>query len=96
MKDNGYGLDTFEPRRWLIQTEEDRVGERIAFDSTAAPTFPFGGGVRGCFRRRLAYLELRLLLVLIIWNFELQHCPKGGSLGIKGMMELFTNQCIVL
>ncbi|GFF57696.1 cytochrome P450 27C1 [Aspergillus udagawae] len=83
MKDNGYELDTFEPRRWLIRTEEDQVGENIVFDSTAAPTLPFGGGVRGCFGRRLAYLELRLLLVLIIWNFELQHCPKGLS-GYRG------------
>jgi len=39
----------------------------------------FGLGPRGCYGRRLAYLELRLILMLVVWNFELQKCPVGLS-----------------
>jgi cytochrome P450 len=33
---------------------------------------PFGGGIRACFGRKLAYLELRVLFTMIIWNFKLE------------------------
>jgi cytochrome P450 len=39
----------------------------------------FGLGPRSCFGRRLAYLELRLTLVMIFWNFELKKCPEELS-----------------
>lgn len=37
----------------------------------------FGGGLRGCFGKKLAYLEIRTLLVLLVWSFELQQVPEG-------------------
>lgn len=30
----------------------------------------FSLGSRGCFGRRLAYLETRIVLALLVWNFE--------------------------
>ncbi|GKT63058.1 cytochrome P450 [Colletotrichum tofieldiae] len=69
-------MDVFRPERWLVQDGE-KGGE--SYDSTAGPTIPFGLGTRGCFGRKLAYLELRLLVSLIVWNLELLPCPKELS-----------------
>lgn len=65
----------FRPERWLCNSDEGQE----TFDSTAVPGMPFGGGPRGCYGKRLAYLELRMVLALVIWNFELQQCPSGLS-----------------
>ncbi|ROW09485.1 hypothetical protein VMCG_02153 [Cytospora schulzeri] len=67
-------IGMFKPERWLA--EED--GKEV-FDSQAGPTMPFSLGIRGCFGRRLAYLELRLLLTAIILSFELLECPRDLS-----------------
>ena len=64
----------FRPERWLVQKEK---GD--AFNVTAGPVLAFGLGLRGFFGKRLAYLEMRILLTLIIWNFELLQCPPALS-----------------
>jgi len=64
------GMDKFYPERWLVTSEQG-----VSFDATAGPTMPFGLGVRGCYGRRLAYLSLRILWTMLIWNFELLPCP---------------------
>ncbi|XPS93172.1 hypothetical protein M3J09_002540 [Ascochyta lentis] len=64
-------LAAFNPDRWL-RTDPD--GRKI-FDATLGPHLAFGAGPRGCFGRKLAYLELRLALTLILWHFELQKVP---------------------
>ncbi|RKK06579.1 hypothetical protein BFJ65_g18477 [Fusarium oxysporum f. sp. cepae] len=70
------GMEEFQPERWLTK---DAKTEEEAFDSTAGPTMPFGLGLRGCFGRRLAYMELKLLTALLVWNFKLMPCPKALS-----------------
>ncbi|KAJ5171341.1 Cytochrome P450 [Penicillium coprophilum] len=60
----------FQPERWI--TKEDG---KESFDSTSGPHLLFGLGPRGCFGRRMAYLELKIVLVLLLWNFELQSVP---------------------
>ncbi|KAF6792636.1 cytochrome p450 monooxygenase [Colletotrichum sojae] len=69
------GMDEFRPERWLVAREN---GDE-AFDSTAGPTIPFGLGLRGCFGRRLAYMEMKLILTLLVWTFEFLPCPEGLS-----------------
>ncbi|KAJ4337789.1 hypothetical protein N0V95_008231 [Ascochyta clinopodiicola] len=64
-------MQTFDPGRWL-KTE---AGSDKIFDATLGPHMGFGMGPRGCFGRKLAYLELRLALVLVLWHFELQKVP---------------------
>ncbi|KAF2622802.1 cytochrome P450 [Macroventuria anomochaeta] len=64
-------MAAFKPDRWL-KTEAD--GSKV-FDATLGPHLGFGAGPRGCFGRKLAYLELRLAIVLILWHFELQKVP---------------------
>ena len=85
------GMSDFVPERWLNtrNTNSDDF-DRMFFDASSGPTLPFGLGVRGCFGRRLAYLELRLILVLMIWNFELERCP--ASLSSYDANEGFTRK----
>lgn len=61
-------MASFDPERWL-KTEAD--GSKV-FDATLGPHLAFGAGPRRCFGRKLAYLELRLAIVLVPWHFELQ------------------------
>lgn len=67
---NPQDVKEFKPERWLEMEDGKEV-----FNAQAGPMLGFGLGPRGCFGRRLAYLELRLVLVLILWNFELQSVP---------------------
>ncbi|KAK8080418.1 hypothetical protein PG997_008236 [Apiospora hydei] len=62
----------FVPERWL-KTEDDSTQ---VFDSQAGPMLAFSLGIRGCFGRRLAYLQLRILMTLIVWNFEFGPLPE--------------------
>ena len=68
-------IGSFKPERWLV---EGANGEKV-FDASAGPMLGFGLGPRGCFGRRLAYLEFKLVIVLILWNFELLECPESMS-----------------
>ncbi|KAF9881632.1 cytochrome p450 monooxygenase [Colletotrichum karsti] len=80
----------FNPDRWLKPAnsteEKDQVngdGPEVEFDSTSGPQIAFGLGKRSCFGKRLAYVELRILLSLIVWNFEIMKCPDALS-GYEG------------
>ncbi|KFA73887.1 hypothetical protein S40288_00895 [Stachybotrys chartarum IBT 40288] len=68
------GIDQFDPERWLVSE-----GEHTSFDSTAGPTLAFGVGLRGCYGRKLAYLEMRIIMTLFVWNFEFMQCPEELS-----------------
>lgn len=59
-------IGRFRPERW-IRTDENG---REAYNPQAGPMLAFSLGPRGCFGRRLAYLELRIVLALLVWNFE--------------------------
>ncbi|KAI9150088.1 Cytochrome P450 monooxygenase TRI13 [Paramyrothecium foliicola] len=62
---NADDLRLFKPERWL----KEENGKTV-YDSQAGPFLTFSLGPRGCFGRRLAYLELRLVMTLLIWNFR--------------------------
>ncbi|EXA30691.1 hypothetical protein FOVG_17956 [Fusarium oxysporum f. sp. pisi HDV247] len=83
-------IGVFDPDRWLATPDKDcKKGgnEEREFDATAGPHIAFGLGTRGCFGRRLAYLELRIILVLLIWNFELLPCAEklSGYEAVEGI-----------
>jgi cytochrome P450 len=80
------GINEFDPERWLVASSSDGSGAK-EFDGTAGPQLAFSLGPRGCYGKRLAYLELRILLSLIVWNFELLQCPQelSGYEGIAGI-----------
>jgi cytochrome P450 len=60
-------VDKFIPERWM---DVDADGNEV-FNALKGPMLSFGGGPRGCFGKRLAYLEMRVVLTLVVWNFEL-------------------------
>ncbi|KAH6637941.1 cytochrome P450 [Boeremia exigua] len=64
-------MAAFNPDRWL---KTDANGSQI-FDATLGPHLGFGAGPRSCFGRKMAYIELRLAIVLILWHFEMLKVP---------------------
>ncbi|KAJ3958252.1 hypothetical protein N0V92_005179 [Colletotrichum tropicale] len=72
---DGHGMEKFRPERWLIRNEN---GDE-EFNAAAGPTLPFGLGLRGCFGRKLAYMEMKLLVTTLTWSFEFQKCPENLS-----------------
>jgi cytochrome P450 len=67
------GIKTFDPERWLVV--DQKTGEKV-FDAQAGPHIMFGAGPRGCFGKKLAYLELRIAFVLVLWSFRLLDVPE--------------------
>ncbi|KAI0127598.1 cytochrome P450 [Xylariales sp. AK1849] len=63
---NTEDMHLFKPERWL---KTDEKGNAV-YDSQAGPSLAFGLGPRGCFGKRLAYLEMRMVLALLVWNFD--------------------------
>ena len=58
--------EAFRPERWLRKKDE------VATDTTEAfSSIPFGFGTRMCLGRRIAELELHLLLARIVQQFEI-------------------------
>lgn len=68
-------IGAFKPERWLKRTDE---GHDV-FDMNAGPNLQFGGGLRGCFGKRLAYLEMKILVTIMVWTFEF--LPVSEKLG---------------
>jgi len=60
----------FNPERWLKQREG-----RVEYDPNAGPQLAFGLGTRACWGKRLVYVEARILITLLVWNFEFLACP---------------------
>ena len=72
---NPKDMAQFVPERWIAKDEQ---GNEI-YDAMAGPLLTFGLGPRGCFGKRLAYIEMRLMITMIMWNFELLKCPEALS-----------------
>ncbi|KAK3939618.1 cytochrome P450 [Diplogelasinospora grovesii] len=66
------GMRDFDPSRWLVEDDQ----EQISFNPSAGPRHSFGAGPRGCFGRKWAMLEVRIMVVLIIWKFRLEEIPE--------------------
>ncbi|KAH3973034.1 hypothetical protein HBH64_051440 [Parastagonospora nodorum] len=90
---DAHTIKDFDPERWLVADKD--TGETV-FDAQAGPHLAFGGGLRGCFGRKLAYLELRLAIVLVLWEFRLGEV-EGEYGGWEAIDQLTHNpaQCYV-
>ncbi|QPC69157.1 hypothetical protein HYE67_011388 [Fusarium culmorum] len=73
--DQEYAFPDFVPERWLKSVVSEAGKKKVVFDSQAVPIQAFGQGPRGCFGKRLAYLEMKIFFTLIIWTFELLPLP---------------------
>lgn len=67
-------MAAFDPERWLVEKDGQKV-----FDPSAGPLLVFSLGERGCYGRKMAYVEMKLFLTLLVWAFEFQECPKELS-----------------
>lgn len=65
-----YSLDKFVPERWL------RDGK---FDANAVHMLPFSAGSRGCFGKKIALLELKIMITIFILRFEFPRLPERLS-----------------
>lgn len=79
-----HDIDKFIPERWI---DVDGEGNEV-FNALKGPMMTFGGGPRGCYGKRLAYLEMRVVLTMVIWNFEL--LPLLPSRRPVGILENIT------
>jgi cytochrome P450 len=61
----------FIPERWL-----DHDGN---FDPDAGLSLPFATGKRGCFGKRIAMLELKFLVAMLVFSFRFDRLPKALS-----------------
>ncbi|KAI1080919.1 cytochrome P450 [Whalleya microplaca] len=69
----GRDLASFEPRRWLVK---DEATGKETFNAYAIPSLAFGGGYRACFGRKLATMEFRIIVVLLILNLDFIELPE--------------------
>ncbi|RYP68220.1 hypothetical protein DL769_005560 [Monosporascus sp. CRB-8-3] len=69
----GRDLSSFEPRRWLVKDE--KTGKET-FNAYALPSLAFGGGYRGCAGRKLASMEFRIVVVLLILHMDFLELPE--------------------
>ncbi|RFU78086.1 cytochrome p450 [Trichoderma arundinaceum] len=67
---NREGISLWNPERWLVKHADGQ----LEFNPKAGPQVAFGLGTRGCYGKRLTYVESRILLTLLVWNFELLQC----------------------
>ena len=66
-------LEMFDPERWLVRKS---TGE-VEFDGTTYPQLAFGGGVRACWGRKLAELEMQMVTVMLVWKFDFLRVPEA-------------------
>lgn len=73
-----YPLEEFRPERWLRFEPGAAEGQEptIVFDPKAAPMLAFSSGPRACWGRRLAYMELKMVVALLLWNFTFLPIPE--------------------
>ncbi|KAK5732049.1 hypothetical protein LTR17_010885 [Elasticomyces elasticus] len=63
---NSKDISEFDPERWLTT---DAAG-LVSFDRNAGPALPFAAGNRGCFGKNLALMNLRIMIAVLVHNFD--------------------------
>ncbi|KAK8033517.1 cytochrome P450 [Apiospora marii] len=76
-----YDMAAFKPERWLVDGK---------FDAQAGPQLAFGLGTRQCYGKRLAYLKLRIGIVLLVWHFKTRPVP--AALGGQESVMVMSNE----
>ncbi|KAI0397979.1 cytochrome P450 [Xylariaceae sp. FL0594] len=87
-------MHMFKPERWLKPDPEE--GKEI-FDPRSGPLLTFSLGPRMCFGKRLAYLETRIVLALLVWNFEFLAIqdPDLSSSDVEDSITSYPRRCFV-
>jgi len=72
---SAFPADEFHPERWLKTSDQGQDGK--AFNPRAGPFMSFSAGTRVCWGQRLAYLELKLVATVLVWNFVFNRLPEN-------------------
>ncbi|KAK5657887.1 hypothetical protein OQA88_2436 [Cercophora sp. LCS_1] len=93
-EDNFIDADKFLPERWFEDKSRDK---RFAKDKRDAFE-PFSVGPRNCIGKNLAYVEMRLIMARLMWNFDFEFADeeavgwlarcKGFNLWYKGPLNI--------
>lgn len=97
--DESEDLAAFNPERWLTRKDSNSAGltaDHVDFDGAAGPQLVFGLGPRACWGRRLAYMEMRVVIAMLVWKFRLCKAPAALSsyAGLEGIARV-PKQCYV-
>jgi cytochrome P450 len=96
--DETQDLTVFDPERWLVRknNSEGLSDNDVEFDGAAGPQLVFGLGPRACWGRRLAHMEMRTIIAMLVWNFELLETPPAISsyAGLEGIARV-PQQCYI-
>lgn len=85
-------ITTFRPDRWLVTNENGQV----SFNPRAGPTLAFGLGPRKCFGQKMAYMQIRNAIALLLWNFRFKQMEgKLASKDAKLEMSVVPKYCYV-
>ena len=94
--DETHDLTLFDPERWLVRKNngEGLLEDDVDFDGAAGPQLAFGLGPRACWGRRLAHMETKTLIAMLVWNFRLLETPPALSshAGFEGIARV-PQQC---
>ncbi|XP_003464083.1 sterol 26-hydroxylase, mitochondrial isoform X1 [Cavia porcellus] len=83
--------ESFRPHRWLRKNKAGVPGVQHPFGSV-----PFGYGVRSCLGRRIAELEMQLLLVRLMQHYRVVLAPETGELKPVGRIVLVPSKKVGL
>ncbi|XP_023578800.1 sterol 26-hydroxylase, mitochondrial [Octodon degus] len=83
--------ESFQPHRWLRKSKVDAPKAQHPFGSV-----PFGYGVRGCLGRRVAELEMQLLLARLMQHYEVVLAPETGEIKPLARIVLVPNKKLAL
>ena len=68
-------LHEFKPERWLRAEVDEQGCSRTSFDVKAGPLLAFSAGPRGCYGQKIAMMELRILLAMLVLRFNFVQLP---------------------
>ncbi|KAI1426424.1 hypothetical protein F5Y12DRAFT_794329 [Xylaria sp. FL1777] len=69
--DEARDLRAFDPERWLVRGGGDGDANAVSFHSAAGLQLVLRHGVQGCWGKKLAQMELRTVVALLVWHFEM-------------------------
>lgn len=94
--DETQDLSLYDPERWLMRKNDSKgvLADDVDFDGAAGPQLVFGLGPRSCWGRRLAHMEMKTIIAMLVWNFRLLKLPPGlsGYAGLEGIARV-PQQC---
>lgn len=76
--------DEFQPERWLLHDDEEGAAlpSQASQHDRLEASQPFSVGPRSCLGRNMAFLELRLVLAHLFYNFDVS-LPGGPDSGLR-------------